>query len=66
MDVIQSYYTFSSKNNGMEMMFLFNSGLSHLILQSYYSPESKCWNNQMRGHGYKTKGIKLSADSFKS
>ena len=66
MDIIQSYYTFSSENNGVEMMFLFDTGLSHLILQSYYSLKSKCWNHQMRGHGYKTKGTKLSADSFKS
>ena len=31
MDIIQSYYTLSNKNNGTELMFLFNLGLSHLI-----------------------------------
>ena len=31
MDIIQSYYTLSNKNNGAELMFLFNIGLSHLI-----------------------------------
>ena len=40
MDVIQSYYTFSNKNNGAKLKFLLNIGLSCLI------------NN----HGYKTKG----------
>ena len=29
--IIQSYYTLSNKNNGAELMFLFNIGLSHLI-----------------------------------
>ena len=31
MDIIQSYYTLSNKNNGAELMFLFNIGLSCLI-----------------------------------
>ena len=31
MDIIQSYYTLSNKNNGAELMFLFNIDLSHLI-----------------------------------
>ena len=31
MDIIQSYYTLSNKNNEAELMFLFNIGLSHLI-----------------------------------
>ena len=31
MDIIQSYYTLSNKNNGAKLMFLFNIGLSHLI-----------------------------------
>ena len=31
MDIIQSYYTLSSTNNGVELMFLFNIGLSRLI-----------------------------------
>ena len=31
MDIIQSYYTLSNKNNGAELMFLFNIGLSLLI-----------------------------------
>ena len=31
MDINQSYYTLSNKNNGMELMFLFNIGLSRLI-----------------------------------
>ena len=29
--IIQSYYTLSNKNNGAELMFLFNIGLSRLI-----------------------------------
>ena len=28
MDIIQSYYTLSNKNNGVELMFLFRIGLS--------------------------------------
>ena len=28
---MQSHYTFSNKNNGVELMFLFNIGLSRLI-----------------------------------
>ena len=31
MDITQSYYTLSNKNNGVELMFLFNISLSHLI-----------------------------------
>ena len=31
MDIIQSYYTLSNKNNGAQLMFFFNIGLSHLI-----------------------------------
>ena len=31
MDIIQSYYTLSNKNNGVEQMFLFHIGLSRLI-----------------------------------
>ena len=31
MDIIQSYYTLSNKNNGVEQMFLFHFGLSRLI-----------------------------------
>ena len=31
MDVIQLYYTMLNKNNGVELMFLFNIGLSRLI-----------------------------------
>ena len=31
MDIIQSYYTLSNKNNGAELMFLFNIGLSLMI-----------------------------------
>ena len=31
MDIIQSYYTLSNKNNGAELIFLFNIGLSRLI-----------------------------------
>ena len=31
MDIIQSYYTFSNKNNGAELIFLFNIVLSRLI-----------------------------------
>ena len=42
MDIIQSYYTLSNKNNGAELMFLFNIGLSRLInkisLISFISP----------------------------
>ena len=30
-NIIQSYYTLSNKNNGAELMFLFNIGLSRLI-----------------------------------
>ena len=30
-DIIQSYYTLSNKNNRTELMFLFNIGLSRLI-----------------------------------
>ena len=31
MDIIQSHYTLSNKNNEAELMFLFNIGLSRLI-----------------------------------
>ena len=31
MDIIQWYYTLPNKNNGAELMFLFNIGLSRLI-----------------------------------
>ena len=31
MDIMQSYYTLSNKNNGVELMFLFNIGLPLLI-----------------------------------
>ena len=31
MDVIQLYYTMLNKSNGVELMFLFNIGLSRLI-----------------------------------
>ena len=31
MDIIQSYYTLSNKNNGAKLMLLFNIGLSRLI-----------------------------------
>ena len=31
MDIIQSYYTLSNKNNLAELMFSFNIGLSRLI-----------------------------------
>ena len=30
-DTIQSYYTLSNRDNGVEIMFLFNIGLSRLI-----------------------------------
>ena len=31
MDIIQSHYTLSNKNNEAELIFLFNIGFSHLI-----------------------------------
>ena len=31
MDIIQPYYTLSNKNNGAELMLLFNIGLSRFI-----------------------------------
>ena len=31
MDIIQTYYPLSNKNNGAELTFLFNIGLSRLI-----------------------------------
>ena len=31
MNIVQSYYILSNKNNGTELMFLFNIGLSRLI-----------------------------------
>ena len=31
MNIIQSYYTLSNKDNGAELIFLFNTGLSRLI-----------------------------------
>ena len=31
MDIIQSHYTLSNKNNGAKLMPFFNIGLSHLI-----------------------------------
>ena len=31
MDIIQSHYTLSNKNNEAKLMFLFNIGLSRLI-----------------------------------
>ena len=31
MDIIKSYYTLPNKNNGTELMFLFNNDLSHFI-----------------------------------
>ena len=35
MDIIESYYTLSNKNNGAELMFLFNIGLSRFINKHY-------------------------------
>ena len=35
MDIIQSYCTLSYKSNGVELMFLFNIGLSRLINQLF-------------------------------
>ena len=32
MDIIQSYYTLSNKNNGAELIFWFNIGLSRMFL----------------------------------
>ena len=34
MDIIQSSYVFSNYNNGADLMFLFNIGLSRLINKS--------------------------------
>ena len=33
MDIIQSDYSLSNKNNGAELMFLFNIGLPRLIIK---------------------------------
>ena len=53
----------SNKNNGTELMFLFDTGLSRFINKlslisnkNLLVSEPKWWNHQMIGHVYKTKG----------
>ena len=42
MDVIQSYYTSSSKNTRVELMFLFNISLPRLINKLSLNPNKSC------------------------
>ena len=64
MDIIQSYYKLSNKNNGVELIRLFNIGLSRSInnlslisnKNTNKISEPKRWNHQMRSHDYKPKG----------
>ena len=42
MNVIKSYYTSSSKNTGVELMFLFNIGLPRLINKLSLNPNKSC------------------------
>ena len=44
MNVIKSYYTSSSKNTGVELMFLFNIGLPCLINKLSLNPNKSCWS----------------------
>ena len=62
MDIIESYYTLSNKNNYAELMFLFNIGLSCLINKIFlifnknlFVPWAKMVKSSNGGHGYKTK-----------
>ena len=63
MDIIQSDYSLSNKNNGAELMFLFNICLLRLIIKlTFIFNENllvlriKMVNHQMRGHDHKTIG----------
>ena len=73
MAINQSCYTLSSKNNGAEMLFLFNIGFSHLICKlslisdKNLNPWVKMVKHQIRDHDYKTEGghvIEVSAGGF--
>ena len=63
MDVIQSYYTLSNKNNRTELMFslilIYGAWLISFLwflIKAYYFPEPKWWNHQISVPDYKEKG----------
>ena len=63
MDIMESYYTLSNKNNGVELMLLFNIGLPLLINKlslisnkKLLVPWVKMVKSSNKVHDYKTKG----------
>ena len=62
MDIMESYYTLSNKNNGVELMLLFNIGLPLLINKlslisnkKLLVPWVKMVKSSNKVHDYKTK-----------
>ena len=74
MDIIQSYYTLSNKNNGAKLMPFFNIGLSHLISKLFlisnkivlvpWAKMVKSSNEGLWLQNRKWSRIELSADGF--
>ena len=74
MDIIQSHYTLSNKNNGAKLMPFFNIGLSHLISKLFLIsnkivlvPWAKMVTSSNEGlwlQNRKWSRIELSADGF--
>ena len=68
MDIIQSYYILSNKNNGAELMFLFNIGLSCLISnKNWLVPWARMVKSSNEGSWLQNRRwsrIELSADGL--
>ena len=68
MDTIQSYYTLSNKNNGAELMLLFNITLSFLINKLSFISNKNLWASWAKIVRSLNEGswsrIKLLADGY--